>query len=81
MANPRAQIGLWPTPRGGFSVADAHAIKVSEYHGDISNSIATDRWPPIGIGIDGRMPIDHIQLAPEIPQACGGLQDSPVFRE
>jgi hypothetical protein len=23
-----AQIGLWPTPRGVFTIADAHAIKV-----------------------------------------------------
>jgi hypothetical protein len=27
--DPRAQFGLWPTPQGGFSVADAHAAKVS----------------------------------------------------
>jgi hypothetical protein len=38
-----AQIGLWPAPRGGFTIADANAIKVSEYHGGFSNSIVTDR--------------------------------------
>jgi len=29
MVNPRAQIGLWPTPEGGLLVADPRAIKVS----------------------------------------------------
>ena len=28
LANPRAQLGLWPAPNGGFSIADARAIKV-----------------------------------------------------
>ena len=28
----RAQIGLWPAPRGGYLIADAHAIKVTGYH-------------------------------------------------
>jgi hypothetical protein len=28
IAEPSAQLGLWPTPRGGLLVADAHAIKV-----------------------------------------------------
>ena len=43
IANTRIQISLWPTPRGSFSVADAHAIKVSGYHSDPQNSILTDQ--------------------------------------
>ena len=32
MAHSRVQIGLWLTPTAGFSVADAHAIKVRVSH-------------------------------------------------
>jgi hypothetical protein len=28
ICSTHAQIGLWPTPRGGFTIADADAIKV-----------------------------------------------------
>jgi len=28
MADPHAQLSVWPTPKGAFSIADAHAIKV-----------------------------------------------------
>ena len=28
MANLHFQLSMWPTPKGGFSIADAHAIKV-----------------------------------------------------
>jgi hypothetical protein len=42
-----AQIGLWPTPRGVFTVADAHAIKVSGCRSGFSNPIVTDWQPPI----------------------------------
>ena len=41
MLNPRAQFSLWPTPRGGFSIVDAHAIKVGGTT-DLLGSIATD---------------------------------------
>ena len=34
VADPCVQISLWPSPHGGFFVADAHAIKVSRHHGD-----------------------------------------------
>ena len=43
MTNPRAQIGLWPTPIGGFSVADPHAIKVRGYRIDFLDPIVADR--------------------------------------
>ena len=33
LANSRAQLGLWPTPNGGFSIADARAIKVGGHRG------------------------------------------------
>ena len=43
MTNSCAQVGLWPTLEGGFSVVDAHAIKVSGYHNaNFSGSIETD---------------------------------------
>lgn len=42
VVKPRAQLSLWPTPKGGFSIADAHAIKVSRSCNDFLNSIVTD---------------------------------------
>ena len=42
MADLGAQIGLWPTPRGGFFVADAHAIKVSAHRTESLDSAMTD---------------------------------------
>ena len=42
VADSYAQIGLWPTPRGGFLVADAHAIKVSAHHTVSPNSGVAD---------------------------------------
>ena len=49
MANPCIQIGLWPSPRGYLSVADARAIKVSGCHYDFSDPITADRRPLTGI--------------------------------
>ena len=47
MANLRVQFGIWPAPRGSFSIADAHAIKVDGHQSDFYNSIATDwNWGP-----------------------------------
>ena len=37
-----AQIGLWPTPQGAFTIADAHAIKVRGYRGGPSNLIVAE---------------------------------------
>ena len=68
MTNLCAQIALWPAPRGGFSVADAHAIKVCGCHTD---------WN----GPMNARPEDDIQLTPAISQACGTIRDSQVFRE
>ena len=52
IANPRAQVGLLPSPEGGFYVADAEAIKVSGYYVDFPSQVVTDRRPPTGLGID-----------------------------
>jgi hypothetical protein len=56
MADPYAQVSLWPAPQGGLVAADAHAIKVSRYHYRAQNSIPTDF-----IWLE-----DHPQFAPEI---------------
>ena len=41
LVNPYTQIGLFPTPRGGFKLADAQAIKVSRSYLVPSNSTPT----------------------------------------
>ena len=43
---------------------------------EIFGLIETDRRPPTAV-----RRIDYLQLASEIPQACGTLPDSQLFRE
>ena len=52
MANPGAQIALLPTPQAGISIADAHAIKVSEYPPWVRSWLTGAN--ATGIGIDDR---------------------------
>ena len=52
MANPRAQIWLWPTPGCSISLADPHTVKVREYLIGFPNPIVINRWPLIGVGFD-----------------------------